>query len=84
MISFVLPVYYRHQHMECRGMLYEIPYSYKITLYAAGNLLTIEPDEERNLRIVQRRGTDRLQLDPALLAAIARTLAKILDAGNNA
>lgn len=74
--DFELPVTYRDKEWLLPAQLHQYGYSYKIEVtLPAGQAVHFEPDEERQWRaLIDPETVSALQIDKALLAAIAQSL----------
>ena len=77
--TFEIPVIYKGQEHLFPASLVAVGYTYKIQVNVFGNLISFEPDEERNFRAVIN--FDELhyadKIDKELLQEIARSLEEI-------
>jgi hypothetical protein len=67
---FELPVNYRGQEIILPGKLVQMGYTYKLFVEVLGQTIILEPDEERNFRVVSE--------DPAMKALPMEMLQAIL------
>ena len=77
--TFTLPIVHNGKEYSFEGELISTGYTYKIRIDISGQIITYEPDEERNFRaIVENADHDSVnKIDTGLLQAISEELVAI-------